>query len=105
MVCGLTAPYSRQNAQTELSNVAGDLGLMPTTDKYFEEIVWSLCEALPGILVSFNDTLRDGMQLKLLVASLVQELDDAIQLLHDQGVRADDLFTCYIFTGFEGSDN
>ena len=99
MACGLTAPYSPPKTQTELSNVAGDLGLLPTTDMYFKAIVWSLCEALPVILVSFNDTLRDSMRVKLHASSLVQELDDVIQLLHDQGVRADDLSTRYIITG------
>ena len=55
------------------------------------------------VLVSPNGSLRDSMLMETPAAALVQGLGDAIQVLHDQGVRADDISTT-IAMGFKGPD-
>ena len=55
------------------------------------------------VLVNPNGSLGDSMLMESPAACLVQGLGDAIQVLHDQGVRADDLSTT-IGMGFKGPD-
>ena len=55
------------------------------------------------VLVSLNGSLGASMLVETPAASLVQGLGDAIQVLHDQGVRADDLSTTIVM-GFKGPD-